>query len=103
MRCIPLANEKSADAMAPNAGAPVQSCVPSSSQEWPRYWSSTYWATPKRDQVEDDLQMFLGFKREGEKKERAQTSSHFPLNVIIVFNLFFSVKLFTFSSRAPVA
>lgn len=33
MRCIPLVTEKSADATAPNAGAPVQSCVPSSSQE----------------------------------------------------------------------
>jgi len=86
MRCIPLANEKSADAMAPNAGAPVQSCVPSSSQEWPRYWSSTYWATPKRDQVEDDLQMFLGFKREGEKKREPK-----PPAISLLMSSLFSI------------
>lgn len=33
MRCILLETKKSADATAPNAGAPVRSCVPSSGQE----------------------------------------------------------------------
>lgn len=33
MRCVLLVTKKSADATASNAGAPVQSCVPSSGQE----------------------------------------------------------------------